>query len=33
LELDADGNVCAITFEHPSDRTDIQEVTLEGIAA
>ncbi len=33
LELDADGNVCAITFEHASDRTDIQEVTLEGIAA
>jgi len=33
LDLDADGNVCAITFEHASSRTDIHHVTLEGIAA
>ena len=33
LDLDADGNVCAITFEHASARTDVEEVTLEGIAA
>jgi len=33
LVLDAEGNVCAITFEHASERTDIQHVTLEGIAA
>jgi len=33
LDLDADGNVCAITFEHASSRTDVQQVTLEGIAA
>jgi len=33
LDLDADGNVCALTFEHASRRTDIQHVTLEGIAA
>lgn len=33
LDLDADGNVCAITFEHASARTDVQEITLEGIAA
>jgi len=33
LELDANGNICAITFEHASNRTDVQQVTLEGIAA
>jgi uncharacterized protein YuzE len=33
LDLDAEGNVCAITFEHASRRTDVQQVTLEGIAA
>lgn len=33
LDLDAEGNVCAITFEHASQRTDVQHVTLEGIAA
>ena len=33
LDLDSDGNVCAITFEHASARTDVQQVTLEGIAA
>lgn len=33
LDLDAEGNVCAITFEHASSRTDVQRVTLEGIAA
>ncbi len=33
VDLDADGNVCAITFEHASRRTDVQHVTLEGIAA
>ena len=33
LDLDARGNVCAITFEHASARTDVQQVTLEGIAA
>lgn len=33
LDLDAKGNVCAITFEHASARTDVQQVTLEGIAA
>ncbi len=33
MDLDADGNVCAITFEHASRRTDVQQVTLEGIAA
>ena len=33
LDLDVQGNVCAITFEHASTRTDVQRVTLEGIAA
>jgi uncharacterized protein YuzE len=33
LDLDDEGNVCAITFEHASKRTDVQQVTLEGIAA
>jgi uncharacterized protein YuzE len=33
LDLDADGNVCAITFEHASKRTDISHLYVEGIAA
>ena len=33
LDLDADGNVCAITFEHASARTDVRHLTVEGIAA
>jgi len=33
LEVDADGNVCAITFEHASQRTDISHLKVEGIAA
>lgn len=33
LDLDGDGNVCAITFEHASTRTDVRRLTVEGIAA
>jgi uncharacterized protein YuzE len=33
LDLDADGNVCAITLEHASQRTDVRHLTVEGIAA
>lgn len=33
LDSDADGNVCAITFEHASLRTDVHSLTVEGIAA
>jgi uncharacterized protein YuzE len=33
LDVDADGNVCGITFEHASERTDVQNLTVEGIAA
>jgi uncharacterized protein YuzE len=33
LDVDVNGNICAITFEHASKRTDMQELILEGIAA
>jgi uncharacterized protein YuzE len=33
LDLDAGGNVCAITFEHASKRTDVSHLYVEGIAA
>ncbi|MGI9013441.1 MAG: DUF2283 domain-containing protein [Phycisphaerales bacterium] len=33
LDLDADGNVCGITFEHASERTDLEHLSVEGIAA
>jgi uncharacterized protein YuzE len=33
LDLDTEGNIGAITFEHASTRIDVQQVTLEGIAA
>ena len=33
MDLDADGNVCALTFEHASSRMDVEQITLEGIAA
>ena len=33
LDLDADGNVCAITFEHTRQRADISRLQVEGIAA
>jgi len=33
LDVDAQGNVCAITFEHASQRTDVHGLTVEGIAA
>ena len=33
IDLDNEGNVCAITFEHASSRTDVEQITLEGIAA
>ncbi|HSO83513.1 DUF2283 domain-containing protein [Thiocapsa sp.] len=33
LDVDSKGNVCAITFEHASQRTDVRRVALEGIAA
>ena len=33
LELDSDGNICAITVEHAKDRTDIPSFSFEQIAA
>jgi uncharacterized protein YuzE len=33
LDLDDEGNVLAMTFEHASSRTDLREVILEGLAA
>jgi len=33
LDVDAKGNVCAITFEHASERTDLHHLTVEGIVA
>ena len=33
LDLDEAGNICAITFEHASERTDLDRLTVEGMAA
>ena len=33
LELDDNGDICAITLEHASKRTDINNLSTEGIAA
>lgn len=33
LDLDADGNICAITMEHAKDRTDIPSFSFERVAA
>lgn len=33
LDVDSHGNVCAITFEHASQRTDVSHLAIEGIAA
>jgi uncharacterized protein YuzE len=33
LDVDSGGNVCAITFEHASTRTDVNRLEVKGIAA
>lgn len=33
LDLDAKGNICAITVEHAKDRTNVPEFSFEQIAA
>lgn len=33
MDVDGEGNVCAITLEHASARTDVRHLTVEGIAA
>lgn len=32
LEIDDQGNICAITLEHASKRTDVNQLVTEGIA-
>jgi len=33
LDLDANGNICAITIEHASERADIPQFSYEQVAA
>ena len=33
LDLDSDGNIISITVEHASNRTDVHQLTVSGIAA
>ena len=33
IDLDAEGNICAMTMEHAKDRTDVPHFTFEEIAA
>ena len=33
IDLDADGNICAMTMEHAKDRTDVPHFTFEEVAA
>ena len=33
LDVDANGNICAITVEHASERTDIPKFSYEQVAA
>jgi uncharacterized protein YuzE len=33
LDMDADGHIYAMTFEHASQRTDVKHLVVEGIAA
>ena len=33
LDVDTKGNVCAITYEHAGQRTDVSHLTMEGIMA
>ncbi len=33
LDVDAQGNICGITFEHASERTDVERLSVEGMAA
>ena len=33
IDLDADGNICAMTMEHAKERTDVPNFTFEEIAA
>ena len=33
IEVDAEGRICAITLEHASQRTDVNDLTIEGLVA
>ncbi len=33
LDLDSDANVCAITVQHASSRTDVQRLSVERVSA
>jgi uncharacterized protein YuzE len=33
IDLDADGQICAMTMEHAKDRTDVPHFTFEEVAA
>jgi uncharacterized protein YuzE len=33
IDLDADGNICAMTMEHAKDRADVPHFTFEEVAA
>lgn len=33
LDLDEAGNICGITFEHASERTDLDRLSISGLAA
>ncbi|MGI9288902.1 MAG: DUF2283 domain-containing protein [Pseudomonadales bacterium] len=33
VDLDATGNIISLTIEHASDRTDVHQLTVSGIAA
>jgi uncharacterized protein YuzE len=33
FDVDSRGNVCAVTSEHASERTDVRHLAVEGIAA
>ncbi len=33
VDVGEDGNVCAITFEHASELTDVNQLTVKGLAA
>ena len=33
LDLDAAGNICGITLEHASERTDLDRLSISGLAA
>ncbi|ROO35171.1 DUF2283 domain-containing protein [Salinisphaera orenii] len=33
LDIDAEGNICAITFEHASERTDVDRLQVRGMVA